>query len=82
MLAAPTARAQYTVTAIGVPGAVNTSTSGINAAAQIVGEYNDAAGVHGFLATPAAATVPEPGALALVAAGLGVLGVVDTEVVH
>jgi hypothetical protein len=38
---------------------------GINALGQVVGNYVDARGIHGYLATP----VPGPGALLLSAAG-------------
>ena len=38
-------------TTISVPGAVHTEAHGINALGKIVGAYNDANGIHGFLAT-------------------------------
>ena len=46
---------------------------GINDAGTIVGRFNDAAGTHGFLATPVSAA-PEPPAWALMIASLAVLG--------
>ena len=39
------------VTTINVPGSVHTEAHGINALGKIVGAYNDANGIHGFLAT-------------------------------
>jgi len=48
-----------TFTMINVPGATYTFAEGINNGGQIVGYLQDAAGLHGFLATPVAA-VPEP----------------------
>ena len=65
-----------TFSTLDVPGARSTEASGINAAGQIVGTYFDRTGNHGFLATPTAAVVPEPASVALVAAGLGVVGAV------
>jgi hypothetical protein len=35
-----------------VPGSTDTWATGINAASQIVGSYEDVGGWHGFLATP------------------------------
>ena len=59
------------VTTIDVPGASFTSAIGINAAGAIVGQFCDAANVcHGFVAAP----VPEPPGGALMAAGVGVVG--------
>jgi uncharacterized membrane protein len=56
------------------PGTTSTFVSGINAAGQIVGSYaNERGRPSGFLATPAT-VIPEPGPLALLAAGVGVLG--------
>lgn len=52
-----------------VPTASNTFATGINNAGEVVGYYNDITGDHGFIATP----VPEPGSLALVAAGGAVM---------
>ena len=58
-----------------VPGSTGTSGFGINDTGQVVGWYQDAAGFHGYLTTFAAVSaVPEPGTLALLAAGVGVLG--------
>jgi len=56
-----------------VPGAFATVARGINGAGQIVGSYVDATGRHAFVATPTT-VIPEPGTLALVAAGVGLLG--------
>jgi uncharacterized membrane protein len=39
-------------TTLDVPGSTGTTASGINGSGQIVGWYDDAAGRHGFLATP------------------------------
>jgi hypothetical protein len=49
--------ATFTTIEIGLPG--STLAFGINDAAQIVGDFHDATGDHGFLATP----VPEPATL-------------------
>jgi hypothetical protein len=55
-----------------VPGATYTTAFAMNSQGLIVGQYCDAnENCHGFLATPA---VPEPGTLALWAAGVGVVG--------
>jgi hypothetical protein len=48
-----------TFTTINVPGAIYTLAEGINDRGEIVGYFRDAAGLHGFLATPVAA-IPEP----------------------
>jgi hypothetical protein len=57
-----------------VPGAINTFASGINDAGQIVGVFfiNGTVG-HGFLATPTAASVPEPSTLTLLSVGMGLI---------
>jgi uncharacterized membrane protein len=55
---------------IDVPGAYYTDVYGINDAGQIVGSYGDATGDYGFVATPNATTVPEPGSLVMLGAGL------------
>jgi hypothetical protein len=47
-----------TFTSIHVPGGRNTRAQGINNAGDIVGEYDDSTGTHGFLAVPVPA--PEP----------------------
>jgi len=63
---------QGTLTAFDVPGATYTTAFDINDQGLIVGQYCDAnSNCHGFLATPA---VPEPGSLALLLAGIGVVG--------
>jgi len=59
-----------TITPFDVPGATFTAATEINNRGEIVGQFCDASDVcHGFLATP----VPEPGSLALLAAGLWLL---------
>ena len=59
-----------TLSDIDVPGATSeTGAFGINNRDFIVGSFSDAAGYHGFLATP----VPEPATAALLIAGLAVL---------
>jgi len=63
---------QGNLTAFDVPGAASTLAFDINDQGLIVGQYCEAGGTcHGFLATPA---VPEPGTLALWAAGIAVVG--------
>src|SRR3954447_11281998 len=53
-------------TQIDVPGAFSTFAQDINDAGQIVGTFQDSTGpIHGFLATPTAAPVPEPSTLTL-----------------
>ena len=42
----------YSFTTIDVPGASATLANGINSSGQIVGNFTDATGGHGFLATP------------------------------
>ena len=39
----------YTFTSIAVPGANFTGANGINASGDVVGDYSDSTGVHGFL---------------------------------
>ncbi len=56
----------------GMPTGLPGRPTGINDAGQIVGIYEDGTGVGSFIATPT--VVPEPGALALVAGGVGLLG--------
>jgi hypothetical protein len=46
------AQPTYSFTTLDVPGSIDTSANGINASGQIMGVYTDAAGQHGFLATP------------------------------
>jgi hypothetical protein len=46
-----------------------TTINGINNAGQLVGFYSDGTNVNGFLATP----TPEPGSIALISAGFGLL---------
>ena len=63
---------QGNLAAFDVPSAAFTIATDIDGLGHIVGEYCGAHGdCHGFLATP---SVPEPGRLALVLAGLGVVG--------
>jgi hypothetical protein len=60
-------------TILAVPGEFNTDPLGINDLGQIVGQYQTAAAGGpplGFLASP----VPEPGSMALLASGFGLLG--------
>ena len=57
------------LTTIDVPGASSTTAYGINDAGDIVGSFADPSGTFGFLATPAAATAPEPVSLALLSLG-------------
>jgi probable HAF family extracellular repeat protein len=45
---------------------------GINDNGQVTGYYQDGSGIHGFIADPNAAPVPEPGTIALL--GLGMAG--------
>lgn len=50
---------------------------GINDSGQVTGSYDDATGHHGFIGTPTGATaVPEPASAALLAVGLGGLGLI------
>ena len=58
-------------TSIDFPGASSTEAFGINNEGQIVGQYFDAAGGHGFLATPA---VPEPSTWAMMLLGFAGIG--------
>ena len=58
-------------TAINVPGTLDTLAFGINGSGQIAGEFIGFDGVaHGFIATPAAAPVPEPSSSLTLATGL------------
>lgn len=60
-----------TYSALDVPAAFSTDANAINDMGEIVGSYLATAGgsMHGFLATPAAAPVPEPSALLLLSIG-------------
>lgn len=65
------------ITTITVPGAETTIAEAVNDNGQIVGIFQDASGVvHGFLATPTGANVPEPSTLALFSVGLFGLGTI------
>jgi hypothetical protein len=65
----------FNFTQIDVPGATSTFVSGINDVGQIVGDFFDSTGTHGFLATPTAAPVPEPSTLTLLSIGIGLTGI-------
>jgi len=52
------------------PNGTDTNAYGINDSGQVVGYYTDNRGRHGFLATPVAEAVPEPGTLLLFATAL------------
>lgn len=78
VLAAPAASAQgYTFSTLDGPGTALAPASGINPAGQIVGSYSDAASnTHGVLASPTVAVVSEQASIALVVAGLDLVGAV------
>lgn len=58
------------------PGALNTTINGVNDRGQFVGFFTDAGdNMIGFVATPRASSVPEPGSLALLGMGLVGIGV-------
>jgi probable HAF family extracellular repeat protein len=60
--------ASYTFTTFDVPGVMGTAASGINNRGQIVGEFDDATGQHGFLKDGARyTTLDVPGATETVA---------------
>jgi probable HAF family extracellular repeat protein len=73
---APLALAQGTYTQIDVPGAVSTLATGINAAGDIVGAYDDASGVsHGFLLSGGVyTTIDYPGAAYTSVTGINDVG--------
>jgi hypothetical protein len=70
----------YTFTTIDVPGANFTQPKGINNAGQIVGEFSDAAGAHGFLKAGATfTTIDVPGADFTLASGINNAGQIVGE---
>ena len=63
--------AQYTYTELDVPGAMVTNANGINDSGQIVGNFDDASGDHGFLLNNGIYTeLDVPGATFTVANGI------------
>ncbi|MFZ5861783.1 MAG: PEP-CTERM sorting domain-containing protein [Nitrospirota bacterium] len=53
---------------VDVPGAISTHILDLNNSGQLVGTYQDASGMHGFIATPV--QVPEPSGLLLLSSGI------------
>src|SRR5882724_7101728 len=72
---ATTYAASYTFTPIDVPGAQNTVARGINDGGQIVGQFDNATGTHGFLKDGDTYTpVDVPGATGTIAYGINAVG--------
>ena len=67
--------AGYTLTTLNVPGASSTIASGINNSGQIVGQYSNTGGTHGFLLSGGVyTTLDAPGAISTEAYGINDAG--------